>query len=73
MPGTEPSPDNGTSGVVGRARKFLAALKFDFDPFQRDCIVNGLDDIGLALQHETDIALYETGHAAPIATTALPR
>ena len=25
MPGTEPSPDNGTAGVVGRARKFLAA------------------------------------------------
>lgn len=25
MPGTESSPDNGTSGVVGRARTFLAA------------------------------------------------
>ena len=25
MPGTEPSPDNGTAGVVGRARNFLAA------------------------------------------------
>ena len=25
MPGTEPSPDSGTAGVVGRARTFLAA------------------------------------------------
>ena len=25
MPGTEPSPDSGTTGVVGRARTFLAA------------------------------------------------
>ena len=25
MPGTEPSPDNGTQGMVGRARTFLAA------------------------------------------------
>ena len=25
MPGTEPTPENGTAGVVGRARAFLAA------------------------------------------------
>ena len=32
---------------------------FDIDDFQRDCLLNGLDDIGLTLQHEAEIAAYE--------------
>jgi 3-isopropylmalate/(R)-2-methylmalate dehydratase small subunit len=34
--------------------------KFDVDPFRRNLLLNGLDDIGLTLQHEPDIASYET-------------
>ncbi len=33
---------------------------FDVDPFRRHCLLNGLDDIGLTLQHEPDITAYET-------------
>jgi len=36
-------------------------LKFAFnvDPFRKHCLLNGLDDIGLTLQHENDISAYE--------------
>lgn len=32
---------------------------FEIDPFRRFCLLNGLDDIGLTLQHEDKIAAYE--------------
>jgi 3-isopropylmalate/(R)-2-methylmalate dehydratase small subunit len=34
-------------------------VKFDVDPFRRHLLLNGLDDIGLTLQHEADITTYE--------------
>jgi 3-isopropylmalate/(R)-2-methylmalate dehydratase small subunit len=37
---------------------------FPIDNFVRHCLLNGLDDIGLTLQHETEIAAYEAKHAA---------
>lgn len=33
---------------------------FAIDDFQRHCLMEGLDDIGLTLLHEADIAAYET-------------
>jgi 3-isopropylmalate/(R)-2-methylmalate dehydratase small subunit len=35
---------------------------FAVDEFARHCLMNGLDDIGLTLQHEPEIADYETRH-----------
>ncbi|AMG02860.1 3-isopropylmalate dehydratase small subunit [Vibrio mimicus] len=32
---------------------------FEIDDFRRHCLVNGLDNIGLTLQHESKIAEYE--------------
>jgi 3-isopropylmalate/(R)-2-methylmalate dehydratase small subunit len=32
---------------------------FKIDPFRRHCLLNGLDDIGLTLQHKSDIDAYE--------------
>jgi len=32
---------------------------FDVDPFRKHCLINGLDDIGLTLQHVDDIKAYE--------------
>ncbi len=32
---------------------------FDVDPFRRECLLKGLDDIGLTLQHAADITAYE--------------
>lgn len=39
---------------------FLA--RFEMDEFVRHCLLNGLDDIGLTLQHEAEIAAYEREH-----------
>ena len=39
--------------------------KFPIDEFVRHCLLNGLDDIGLTLQHEAEIAAYESEHPAP--------
>ena len=41
---------------------------FRIDDFSRHCLLEGLDDIGLTLQHEADIAAYEAKH--PIAVYA---
>jgi 3-isopropylmalate/(R)-2-methylmalate dehydratase small subunit len=41
--------------------------KFPIDEFVRHCLLNGLDDIGLTLQHEAEIAAYEVLHPAPSA------
>jgi 3-isopropylmalate/(R)-2-methylmalate dehydratase small subunit len=32
---------------------------FTVDPFRRHCLLNGLDDIGLTLQHAADIDAFE--------------
>ena len=34
-------------------------LRFDVDEFRKYCLVNGLDDIGLTLQHGDEIRAYE--------------
>jgi 3-isopropylmalate/(R)-2-methylmalate dehydratase small subunit len=39
--------------------------KFPIDEFVRHCLLNGLDDIGLTLQHEVEIAAYEAQHPLP--------
>jgi 3-isopropylmalate/(R)-2-methylmalate dehydratase small subunit len=33
--------------------------RFDVDPFSRDCLLHGLDEIGLVEMHDADIADYE--------------
>jgi 3-isopropylmalate/(R)-2-methylmalate dehydratase small subunit len=39
---------------------------FPIDDFRRRCLLEGLDEIGLTLQHEAEIADYEARHAQPI-------
>jgi len=39
--------------------------RFPIDEFVRHCLLNGLDDIGLTLEHEPEIAAYEREHPAP--------
>jgi|ERR1041384_476664 3-isopropylmalate/(R)-2-methylmalate dehydratase small subunit len=34
-------------------------FNFEIDPFRRECLLNGLDDIGLTLQHEDKIREHE--------------
>jgi 3-isopropylmalate/(R)-2-methylmalate dehydratase small subunit len=42
--------------------EFGLSLDFELDAFRRHCLMNGLDDIGLTLQHEPEIAAYEKAH-----------
>lgn len=36
-----------------------AVFTFDVDPFKKHCLLNGLDDIGLTMEKESDITAYE--------------
>ena len=35
---------------------------FEIDPFRKQCILNGLDDIGLTLEHADEIKAFEAKH-----------
>jgi 3-isopropylmalate/(R)-2-methylmalate dehydratase small subunit len=37
---------------------------FDIDPFRKYCLLNGLDDIGLTLRHQSALNAYEAEHDA---------
>jgi 3-isopropylmalate/(R)-2-methylmalate dehydratase small subunit len=41
------------------------ASRFATDDFTRHCLLEGLDDIGLTLKHEAEIAQYESAHPVP--------
>ncbi len=38
------------------------AIPFEVDEFRKHCLLNGLDDIGLTLQHVDEIKAYEERH-----------
>ena len=46
-------------------------LTFEFDAFAKHCLLNGLDDIALTLEHEQTISQFEARNPAPISTLAL--
>jgi 3-isopropylmalate/(R)-2-methylmalate dehydratase small subunit len=37
---------------------------FTIDPFRRSCLLEGLDDIGLAMRHTSALNAYEQKHDA---------
>jgi 3-isopropylmalate/(R)-2-methylmalate dehydratase small subunit len=48
------------------------AVAFAMDDFSRHCLLNGLDDIGLTLQHEAEIAVYEAKHPVRAEMKTIP-
>jgi len=40
------------------------SFAFDVDPFRKQCLLNGWDDIGLTLRHADEIRAFETRHLA---------
>jgi 3-isopropylmalate/(R)-2-methylmalate dehydratase small subunit len=48
------------------------ATSFTMDEFSRHCLLNGLDDIALTLQHEAKIAEYEAKHPARAEMKSIP-
>lgn len=69
--------ESGTEFTVDLEQQTITArgevVHFDFDPFRRHCLLNGLDDVGLTLQHEDAISAFEQRYEQPIDTLALPR
>ena len=51
--------------TIGDGQGFSS--QFPVDDVTRHRLLNGLDDIGLTLQHEADIAAYEASHPTPAA------
>jgi 3-isopropylmalate/(R)-2-methylmalate dehydratase small subunit len=49
--------------IVGTTDGSLA-FAFEVDAFKKHCLLNGLDDIGLTLQHADEIRTYEARHLA---------
>ena len=48
-------------GLVSDTAEFT--VSFEIDAFRRDCLLRGLDDIGLTLEHDDAIAAYEREHS----------
>jgi 3-isopropylmalate/(R)-2-methylmalate dehydratase small subunit len=38
------------------------SASFEIDPFRKYCLLNGLDDIGLTLRHESELDTFESAH-----------
>jgi 3-isopropylmalate/(R)-2-methylmalate dehydratase small subunit len=63
--------DVGSELTVDLERRTLAApdgreIAFEFDETTRHRLLNGLDDIGLTLEHEAEIAAFEARAAAAV-------
>ena len=66
--GAEVTVDLESQTVVDPAGRVLA---FEIDPFARHCLLNGLDTIGLTLQHEDAIAAFEARSPSPVSTLSV--
>src|SRR5438105_1587005 len=55
QPGVEATVDLESGSVTARDLRF----RFTLDPFERRCLLEGLDDIDLTLQHAAAITAYE--------------
>ena len=56
MPGYRLTVDLATQSVTTPSG---AVFRFEMDAFRKHCLLNGLDDIGLTLQHADEIRVYE--------------
>ena len=70
------SIDGSASAEVDLERQLIVdptgrEIPFEFDPFQRECLLNGLDDIARSLAHEDALQEYEESHPPRVNTAAL--
>jgi len=61
----------GAELTVDLEAQTIGPYSFELDAFERRCLLEGLDDIALALRHEDEIAAFEAARPSPISTTAL--
>jgi 3-isopropylmalate/(R)-2-methylmalate dehydratase small subunit len=62
------SEDPSTVVTVDLAEQAVSAAgfsePFELDPFSRECLLNGWDDVALTLRHDDRIAAFEAGRAS---------
>ena len=63
---------HGAELVVDLEEQTVGPHRFDFHPFDRRRLLEGLDDIGLTQEHEAEIAAFEAAHPSPVDVLALP-
>ncbi len=56
--------------TVDLETRTAGGFPFELDDFTRECLLEGLDDVGLTLRREDALAAYEAAHPAPISTLA---
>jgi 3-isopropylmalate/(R)-2-methylmalate dehydratase small subunit len=57
--------------TIDLEQQTVGPFSFEFDPFERESLLQGLDDIAQALKHEDEIAAFEAAHPPQFAMTAL--
>jgi 3-isopropylmalate/(R)-2-methylmalate dehydratase small subunit len=57
--------------TVDLEERTAGGFPFELDGFARDCLLEGLDEIGLTLREEDALAAYEASHAARVSTLAI--
>jgi 3-isopropylmalate/(R)-2-methylmalate dehydratase small subunit len=62
---------SGAELAVDLEAQTVGPYAFELDPFERQRLLEGLDDIDLTLRHEEEIAAFEAAHPRSSATTAL--
>jgi 3-isopropylmalate/(R)-2-methylmalate dehydratase small subunit len=62
---------SGAELTVDLEERTIGRYPFELDDFDRQRLLEGLDDIGLTQRHDGEIAAFEAAHPSPIATTAL--
>jgi 3-isopropylmalate/(R)-2-methylmalate dehydratase small subunit len=62
---------SGTELSVDLEAQTIGSYAFDFDPFERHRLLEGLDDVALTLRYEDEIAAFEAAHPSPVDTRAL--
>jgi 3-isopropylmalate/(R)-2-methylmalate dehydratase small subunit len=63
---------HGAELSVDLEEQTVGPYRFELDPVDRRRLLEGLDDIGLTLRHEAEIAAFEAAHPSRVDTRALP-
>ena len=58
-PGTTMSVDLPAQTVTGPSGETIG---FEIDPYRKECLVDGLDEVGMTLKLDTAIAAFERGY-----------
>jgi 3-isopropylmalate/(R)-2-methylmalate dehydratase small subunit len=61
----------GAELTIDLEKQTAGPFRFELDAFERQCLLEGLDDVALALRHEGEIAAFERGRRERFDTRAL--